>query len=109
MHVGWIVGGVLLALMACAAAAHYMLLRPRGYHQWLGRYVREAGKRRPPEPEAEVHVRLCFADHFEPRAQDVSVSAGQARVDHWVREYPRQFARFRDSDGRNPRHSFFFP
>ena len=32
-----------------------------------------------------------------------------ARVARWVRDYPQQFAQFRDSDGRPPRHSFFYP
>ena len=27
----------------------------------------------------------------------------------WVTDYPRQFGGFRDSDGRKPRHTFFFP
>ena len=31
------------------------------------------------------------------------------RVERWVTEYPRRFARFRDADGRPPRHSFFYP
>src|SRR5262249_5726274 len=30
-------------------------------------------------------------------------------VTRWVTEYPRQFGDFRDSDGRPPRHSFFYP
>lgn len=32
-----------------------------------------------------------------------------ARVDAWCREYPRLFSRFRDADGRPPRHTFFYP
>ncbi|MBO0701213.1 MAG: hypothetical protein J2P46_22640, partial [Zavarzinella sp.] len=38
-------------------------------------------------------------------------SMGQARerVRRWVEEYPKLFSAFRDSDGRPPRHSFFYP
>src|SRR5262249_33803104 len=35
--------------------------------------------------------------------------AGRARVERWVRDYPRRLGRFRDSDGRPPRHTFFYP
>ena len=38
-----------------------------------------------------------------PRAQ------AAARVERWVRDYPRLFGAFRDSDGRPPQHSFFYP
>jgi hypothetical protein len=99
----------LLALVACASALYFALMRPRGYDRWLGPYVRQADRRRPLEADADVHVLLCIADHFEPRAQQASVARGQARVDHWVRAYPRLFGHFRDSDGCLPRYSFFFP
>jgi len=31
------------------------------------------------------------------------------RVETWVRRYPESFGSFRDSDGRTPRHTFFYP
>src|SRR5437763_82726 len=31
------------------------------------------------------------------------------RLSRWLEEYPRQFGEFRDSDGRTPRNSFFYP
>jgi hypothetical protein len=106
---GWLVGGILLALTASTLLAYFKLVRPRGYERWLVPYVLESGRRRPPEAAADMHVLLCIADHFEPKAQHADKSAGRARVDHWLREFPRQFANFRDSSGRPPRHSFFFP
>lgn len=109
MAVGWTVFGVALALTAVAAFVYRRILRPRGYERWLGQYMVQAGKRRAPGTDAEVHVLLCIADHYEPKAGRATVATGQARVDHWVREYPRQFACFRDSDGRPPRYTFFFP
>jgi hypothetical protein len=105
---GWTVG-VVLTLTAAAAVVYFLLLRPRGYDRWLVPYVLQTSRRRAPGLDTDVHVLLCIADHYEPKAQQVSVKAGQARVDHWVREFPKQFARFRDSSGRNPRYSFFFP
>jgi hypothetical protein len=109
MVAGWIVGGILLALSACAGGAAYYLLRQRGYGRWLVPYVLTASKRHAPNRNSEVHVLLCFCDHFEPKAAKADTELGQTRVDHWVREYPRLFAGFRDSDGRPPRYSFFFP
>jgi hypothetical protein len=84
-------------------------LRARGISPWLGSYARHASRRRPPKPGEQVHVLLCIADHWEPQHGKVAPEQSQARVDAWVREYPRLFGRFRDSDGRPPRHTFFFP
>jgi hypothetical protein len=52
---------------------------------------------------------LCLCDHWEPGHGHVSTAQADARVDAWCREYPRQFSRFRDSDGCRPRHTFFYP
>ena len=56
-----------------------------------------------------MHLLLCFADHYEPKQGRPAAEVSRARVGRWVRDYPRQFGRFRDSDGRTPRHSFFYP
>ena len=60
-------------------------------------------------PSGETHLILAIADHFEPDAGDVPAEVASARVEHWVREYPRAFDGFRDADGRPPRHTFFYP
>lgn len=77
--------------------------------RWLGPYLLSRSRRRPPRPDETVHVLLCITDHYEPKANRATVADGRRRVETWAREYPRQFARFKDSDGRTPRHSFFFP
>jgi hypothetical protein len=84
-------------------------MRRRGMDRWLGSYLKEIPKRRSPRPDDEVHLLLCVADHFEPKQNRPAREVSRARVGRWVRDYPRQFARFRDSDGRTPRHSFFYP
>ena len=56
-----------------------------------------------------VHLLLCIADHYEPQIGGVSAAHARARVERWVRDFPRQFGAFRDSDGRPPRHTFFYP
>jgi hypothetical protein len=97
-----------LVILAGAAGATWQLRR-RGLDRWLLPYVISSPKRRAPGPAAEVHLLLCLADHYEPRAHQAPPEVALARVRHWVNEYPRQLGGFRDSDGRPPRHTFFFP
>jgi hypothetical protein len=54
-------------------------------------------------------VLLCIADHYEPKHGRPSREVARARVERWRRDYPRLFGRFHDSDGRPPRHTFFYP
>jgi hypothetical protein len=65
--------------------------------------------RRVPPAGTPVHLLLAVCDHYEPGHGDVSPREADQRVDAWVREYPRLFGEFRDSDGRPPRHTFFYP
>src|SRR5205814_3913187 len=76
---------------------------------WLGPYLRDWRRRTESTHDGDIHVLICFADHFEPKAYGADKATGLRRVRHWVEEYPRQFGAFRDSDGRPPRYSFFFP
>ena len=95
--------------MLLASQTMLWVLRRRHLDRWIWTYIQESTRRRAPRPNEDVHVLLCIADHYEPRFGGVSLEHGQRRVQHWVEQYPRQFARFRDSDGRPPRHSFFYP
>ncbi len=99
----------LAILTLCAGVVLGRRLRRRGFDKWIGPYVLQTFKRRLPRDDEEVHVILCFADHFEPKGGKASPERAQARLDRWLGEYPRQFGAFRDSDGRCPRHTFFYP
>jgi hypothetical protein len=81
----------------------------RSMDRWLVPYVARWPRRRVRRPGAPVHVLLCIADHFEPGRGGVRPEVARARVTRWVEEYPRLFERFRDGDGRPPRHTFFYP
>ncbi|MGH7223503.1 MAG: hypothetical protein ACRELF_09770, partial [Gemmataceae bacterium] len=94
--------GLLLAWLA-------RRMRRLGLDRWLLPYVMQSTHRRRPRSDEEVHLLLCIADHFEPKQNRPSAEVSRARVRRWVEDYPRQFGRFRDSDGRTPRHTFFFP
>jgi hypothetical protein len=78
-------------------------------NRWLIPYLLQAPRRRLPAPTEEVHVLLCLADHFEPKFKNPSPEAARARIQRWLDEYPRKLGHFRDSDGRKPRHTFFYP
>src|SRR5262245_22744018 len=103
----WILAGSVL-LLAGAGFVVWKLHR-RGLDRWLGSYLVQTPKRRPPARDEEVHLLLCFPDHYGPKAGRPPAEVARARVERWVRDYPRQFGRFRDSDGRPPRYTFFYP
>jgi hypothetical protein len=72
-------------------------------------YLLQAGRRRAARPGQPVHVLLCIADHYEPKLGGAPPDVARRRVARWSEDYPRLCARFRDSDGRPPRYSFFYP
>lgn len=55
------------------------------------------------------HLLFALCDHYEPLWGDASPDTGRRRVREWLDGYPRLADRYRDADGRPPRHSFFFP
>lgn len=72
---------------------------------WLPAYLRQ---RRPPTAEGVTDLLLCVCDHFEPfHATDQS--GALARMELWLREYPKLIQPFQDADGTPPRHTFFYP
>ena len=61
-----------------------------------------------------VHLIMALADHFEPssvpgHAMHAPSQVQDQRVEIWTNEYPRNFAPFRDSDGRPFVHTYFYP
>jgi hypothetical protein len=97
------------ALTLAGAALCAWEVRRKEMSRWLGPYIADRRRRRLPAAGEDVHLLLCIADHFEPKAGGADIATGLSRVRKWVDDYPRQFARFRDADGRPPRYSFFFP
>lgn len=81
----------------------------RGLDRWIGVSLRQSYRNRPDPPAGPVHLLLCIADHFEPAAGGASSERALARVRRWTDEYPRLFSSLQDSDGRAPRHTFFYP
>jgi hypothetical protein len=102
----WIFCSLVVAAIVFSTVA-WTLRRRLG--RWAVPYVLQARKRRPPRDDEDVHLILCICDHYEPKNGGATPEQAQARIDRWVNDYPRQFGRFRDSDGRPPRHTFFYP
>jgi hypothetical protein len=103
---------VLLVLLGVVAAGLGFVgweVRRRHLGRWLPSYVRDLPRRRPPRDGEDVHVLLCIADHFEPKEDRPPPERSWSRVRRWVESYPRRLGAFRDSDGRPPRHTFFYP
>lgn len=98
---------VIVGVAVCCTLA----LRVRNMHLWLPAFcageVRKLASAR--RSTGEIDVLLCIADHFEPHWGGAGDAVAAARVERWVREYPDALGRFRDSDGRSPRHTFFYP
>ncbi len=99
----------LAGFVALGLAYVALEVRRKNMLRWLLPYLRERSRRRLPHASEDVHVLLCIADHYEPKAQGADSETARRRVETWAREYPQRFARFQDSDGRTPRHSFFYP
>jgi hypothetical protein len=91
------------------AAWGWTQFRQRGLDHCLIPYLVESRRRRSVRAGEETHILLCIADHFEPAWGNPPAEVAQKRVVNWVQQYPAVFGQFRDSDGRQPRHTFFFP
>jgi hypothetical protein len=78
--------------------------------KWILPYFRSVIAR-PKRTEGPIDILLAVCDHFEPLSPggDKPHALGVQRVEKWLREYPVFGAGFRDTDGRPPQHSFFFP
>lgn len=107
---------ILMFMAAALATAGAWCIRAivrRNMHLWLGSQLRQSIRRRVSRPaldsSAPIHVFICIADHFEPAWGGASDLEADRRLEAWVREYPVSLGSFQDSDGRPPRHTFFYP
>jgi hypothetical protein len=79
-------------------------------HLWVGGWLRDrARKAMIPRVDGERHLLFAVCDHFEPLHGRAPREVGLDRVRAWVERLPEIARRFRDANGRPPRHTFFFP
>lgn len=99
----------IFSLAALVALAGAVLVYRRGVHRWMVPYVTTPGRRHKARNDEPVHALIAICDHYEPHNGGADDARAMDRVHAWAREYPRVLGGFRDSDGRPPRHSFFYP
>lgn len=95
-------GSILLLLLFLFAS--YKIIVNKAYI-WLPAYLGQEGERalgigEKPDPNAPVDILFLFADHFEPDSIE--------ELQNWILGYPRVVRGHADSDGRPPRHTWFF-
>jgi hypothetical protein len=81
--------------------------RVRYTHLWLPGYVATRLRRLGEGPPTDVWV--AVADHFEPRWNGADERTARERVAVWRARWPGIADRHRDSEGRRPVYSFFYP
>ena len=82
---------------------------PRNIQLWLPGYCRARWWDWTHPRPAACRVWLLLADHFEPLFQRPQLAVARGRVSAWQKEWPLIAARHRDSSGRRPKYTFFFP
>lgn len=98
-----------LGIMAVAAlVVLFREYRSKHLGNWIGTYFQRDWVNEVP-PAGTRHLMFCFVDHFEPMFERPSYEVECARVDRWHRDYPELCSNHRDSDGRHPIHTFFYP
>ena len=85
----------------------------KNVHIWLPTYLWQILSR--PVKKAivgcsqPVHIYFCFVDHFEPKWKKPSKEIERQRVDIWCEKYPNLARKHKDSEGKYPQHTFFYP
>ena len=80
----------------------------RGAERWLIPYLKRERHRLRMNSHEPVHACIAVCDHFEPLHDTDQAGALQA-IGDWQSQWPKLVQEFRDSSGRGPRHSFFYP
>jgi hypothetical protein len=85
-------------------------VREKHLERWLFGYLRHVVTRRLHRANSHPrHLIFALCDHYEPLWGRADELTGRRRVAFWLERYPQLATEFRDSEGRPPRHSFFFP
>lgn len=80
----------------------------RGADQWLLPYVTRKRHRVHISLEQPLHAFIAVCDHFEP-LHDTDLNGAKKALADWQNAWPQIVDDHRDSSGRGPRHTFFYP
>jgi len=78
-------------------------------HIWIWNYVKQSLKRARRFANKPVYIMFTIVDHFEPRWGKVNTEKELERVDKWISKYEPVVRHHRDSDGKIPQYTFFYP
>ncbi|MGA3067266.1 MAG: right-handed parallel beta-helix repeat-containing protein [Tepidisphaeraceae bacterium] len=108
-YFGWrIWATALAAFVGVVALCTAWAAHRRNVHRWLGPYLFQSLRPRLRRSK-EKHVLICIADHYEPQVGNVRTDRALERTRRWAEDYPLLLSKYRDSDGKPPRHTFFYP
>ncbi|MFO7914177.1 MAG: hypothetical protein R6U43_00595 [Candidatus Krumholzibacteriales bacterium] len=80
----------------------------KNIHIWLPSFIMQKLRDRP--AAYPVHILFAMADHFEPMQKPSDPPGLQLeRVRDWIERFEEGAGRLRDSEGRPPVHTYFFP
>jgi len=103
--------GLLVATFAAAVTAFgfgcHRLLRQKNIDIWIGSYARQALRKKPAPAITDAY--FCFVDHFEPYGGQATKETAHRRTKNWCTQYPLMAEKHRDSAGRHPQHTYFYP
>jgi len=101
------------AVASCATIALVTVLtiKKKQLHIWLWTYIGQRITRliRPLSSQGKVHVLFCVVDHFEPISEGSSAEEERERMKDWLMRFPSLAGRHKDSVGRAPQHTWFYP
>lgn len=100
---------VLLVAVAAGMVLAYAVVRSRNMQYWLPGYLRYRLRQLLVRSAGPRHVYLCIGDHYEPYWGKPGQEKARARVKAWRDRFPELAMRYRDSNGRHPVHTFFYP
>ncbi len=103
-----IISTIILSLLLLAALI-FVALKQRNMDKWIGSYAFPSEPRHAWNPDQPVDVFIAICDHWEPQCYGASHAEAVARVHRWRDKYPVLFEKYRDTNGRPPQYTFFFP
>lgn len=105
-----ILAWLLLSAITIFIIVFYMILRMKDMHLWFLPYLIHTFHAIVfKQKNTPTHIYLSINDHFEPWYAKPSDERAFERVDEWCARYPLIAQKFKDSDGKHPRYTMFYP
>lgn len=78
---------------------------------WLPEYIKNSLKAgfHNIKNKGPIHIMFLFVDHFEPHTLNANKQEEELRMNYWVENYPKVAKTHKDSDGKYPKHTWFYP